>query len=152
MSVNNKRSCPYCGQSINERQISLFKGMVEALHEVFMWCQEKNIHEFSRKEIKHLLKSDNQIARFGDWVMFGGLVYKRSKGHYGLNIEKTTDFFKGKREIPTIIYKNPITKTIRPENYKTIDNIPSLAHLLDKSGDYVVDYSGPSAVSWLNDK
>src|SRR3990167_6152427 len=103
----NKEVCPCCGQSINKRQIGLFKGMAEALWNVYCWCVERNRHEFERKEIKHLFRNENITARFGDWVFFGGLVYKNGKGFYGLNMERCKEFFQGRLAIPTIVTKDP---------------------------------------------
>lgn len=152
MSTLHKQSCPTCGQSVNEREIGLFKGMVVSLYDIWQWCEEKNRHEFTRKEIKHLLKSDNQIARFGDWVMFGGLVYKQGKGHYGLNMERTRDFFTGRSSIPTLIYKNPLTKELRKDRYRYVGQIPSLNELLTENKEFIAKYvEQPKAVSWLED-
>ena len=123
MSTLQKQSCPTCGQSVNEREISLFKGVVVTLYEVWQWCEAKNVHEFSRKDIKHLIRSDGQIARFGDWVFFGGLVYKTSKAHYGLNIPRVRDFFAGQLRIPTSVFKNPMTDELRMAKYRTVDDI-----------------------------
>ena len=140
MATINKEACPTCGQSVNIREIGLYKGMVDALLEVFKWCEIKGRHEFDRKEIKHLLKNDGQIARFGDWVMFGGLVYKHGKGHYGLNMERCRDFFANNYEIPSKIFKNPLTQELTPADYKTIKNIPKLKDFLDENYDFISKY------------
>lgn len=140
MTPNDKRPCPTCGQSINTREIGLYRGMVDALSSVYKWCQEKGRHEFTRKEIKHLLKNDGQIARFGDWVLFGGLVYKHGRGHYGLNMERCAGFFSGVAAIPTTIYEDPLTKQITPAKFRTIKNIPGLGAYLDENQNYQTKY------------
>lgn len=107
---NNRRVCPYCGQTINERIVGLYSGMVRALVRVYYWCLKEDRHEFSRKDIKHLFRGvDNEIARWGDWIMFGaGMVYKPAgKGSWGLNMERTKAFIDGKRQIPLRISKSP---------------------------------------------
>lgn len=147
MAICNKQTCPTCGQSVNERQITLFSGMVTSLWRVFMWCHEHNKWEFQRKEIKHLFSgSDNQIARFGDWILFGGLVYRpegRSKGWYGIHRTRAFEFFTGKRSIPTSIWKNPLTKELKPEDYRTIGQIKSLENFIDENGEYIAKYRMP---------
>lgn len=139
MRVINKRVCPYCGQSINERKISLFRGMVVPLARVYRWCVEHNRHEFSRKDIKHLLIGDNQIARFGDWVMFGGLLYKKGRGQWGMNMERTKAFLDGSITIPTTIWKNPINGELQKEDNRYIKDIPNLSIYLE-DGYYIVEY------------
>lgn len=141
--IVNKETCPHCGQSINERQIGLFKGMVESLWQVYCWCVEKNRHEFERKDVKHLFSSENITARFGDWVFFGGLVYKHGKGHYGLNMERCEAFFGNKLAIPTLITKHPITKEIERYEPRLAKEIPSLMQFLDDDSRYVAMYGKP---------
>lgn len=138
---NKKITCPHCGSVLSEREIAMFDGLVVALWNVFKWCESNNRHEFKRKEIKHLFDGENQTARFGDWVMFGGLVYKpNGKGSYGLNMERCQHFFAGELEIPTSIWKNPVTKELRKEDYRFIHEIPSLRAFLDENRMYIARY------------
>ena len=141
-----KHTCPTCGTTLDEREITLYSGMIHALKRVFEWCEKRGIYEFTRKDIKHFLTSDNEIARFGDLVLFGGLVYRpkgKKKGNYGINVQRTRDFFAGKYEIPTSIWKNPITKTLSKEKYCFIDDIPSLYEFLDKNQEFIARYRTP---------
>lgn len=140
----HKQSCPTCGQSVNEREIGLFKGLVSTLFEVWKWCDERGVHEFSRKDIKHLIVGDNSIARFGDWVMFGGLVYKHGKGNYGLNMDRCREFFTGDLAIPTVIYKNPLTKELRKDRIRYIQDIPYLQAFLAGNNEYIARYVEPA--------
>lgn len=135
-----KRSCPTCGQSVNIREIALYAGMVRALAAVYKWCQEKNRHEFQRKDIKHLLTDDGQIARFGDWVFFGGLVYKQGKGHYGLNIERCREYFSNKLAIPTVVYKDPINDSLTFDKKRTIKETPQLKEFLNSNFEFIAQY------------
>ena len=66
--MNQCIKCPSCGQSVNKRKISLIKDMVTSLRKVYVWCVENNRHEFRRREIRHLLLTENESAHFGDWV------------------------------------------------------------------------------------
>ena len=142
MRVLNKQSCPMCGQSVNERQIALFSGMVKSLAKVFKWCIEKDVTTFSRKDIKHLLTTDNEIARFGDWVYFGNIIHRRGKGEYALDLDAAYRFLVGRDSIPTVVYKNPLNKSIEIENesYMYINQIPHLGGFLNERQEYVAVY------------
>lgn len=120
-----------------------------ALWEVYKWAIEHGVHEFERKDIKHLFKNENDSARFGDWVMFGGLVYKHKKAHYGLNMERCDEFFKGKYQIPTVIWKNPVTGELRKEDYRFIEGIPSIMKYLDTDRSYITRYRTPEIGSQM---
>ncbi len=135
-----KQRCPTCGRITSEREITLYRGLIQALFRVFMWAGKKGIHEFSRKDIKHLFANENDTARFGDLVFFGGLVYKPRKGRYGLNLERCEAFFDGRYEIPIVVIKNPVTGEIRKEDYRPIGGIPSILELLDQDMEYVARY------------
>lgn len=131
-----KQCCPTCGQNISPRRITLYKGLADALYRVYEWCLKNKVHEFTRKDIKHLMLDENCTARFGDWVMFGGLVYKDGKGNYGLNLERCKNFFENKLSIPSTILKDPITQTLEKTDYKTISEIQPLTDYLDVQGNY----------------
>lgn len=142
MPTLNKATCPTCGQSVNEREIGLFSGMAEALFRVWKWCKEKNRHEFERKEVSHLFRGESEIARFGDWVFFGGLVYRPTgkKGIYGINVERCDKFFAGQLQIPTVVYKNPLTKELRYDHYGTLGQLKNLRDFLDENYEFIVKY------------
>lgn len=137
-----KTRCPTCGQITEEREINMYRGLVISLWNVFKWCEGRGMHEFKMSDIRHLLGQVN-YARFGDWVIFGGLVYKTEKAHYGLNMERCNEFFSGKRTIPARIWKNPITGELKPEDYRTIKDIPHLAQFLDDDRQFVARYREP---------
>lgn len=132
--------CEHCGSIISEREIGLYTGMVSALWRVFNWCKTNNVYKFNRKDVKHLFRNENDTARFGDWVMFGGLVFKEGKAHYGLNMQRCELFFANRYSIPKRLYKNPITNAIRVPEYTTIRGIPKLTAFLDSDGDYIARY------------
>lgn len=132
--------CEYCGHIISKRRIGLYLGLIKALEDVYKWCIVENKHEFTRKEVKHLFQNESASARFGDLVMFGGLVYKHGKGHYGLNMERCAAFFKGEYLIPTTALKDPISKEVYLTDYKLIHEIPHLGAYLDSQGEFVAEY------------
>lgn len=147
MSTIGREVCPHCGQTINKRKIVLYRGMVVALGEIYKWCREKNRHEFTRKEIKHVLKTDGQIARFGDWVMFGGLLYKGGKAQWGMNMERTQEFLRCKLAIPSVVVKDPITgEVVDRQDYRKINQIKGLLELLDADGAYIAEYVGQTTL------
>lgn len=86
------------------------------------------------------MQSENDTARFGDWVMFGGLVYKKGKGNYGLNIERCAAFFRGEYQIPTAIWKDPVSGELVGEDYRTLREIPHLSEFLNEQGQFVPEY------------
>ena len=150
MSSVNKKVCPTCGQSVNERQIPFYRGMVEALKSVFEWCEIGGRHEFAKKEIKPLI-GDVESSVFAYWRWFGGMVYNPDgiKGHYGLNMDRCRQFFSGKLEIPTEIWTNPLTHELRYENYQTIDNIPMLKNFLDEKQNFISQYREPTQMGLI---
>lgn len=132
--------CPTCGHIISQREISLYKGIMITLWKVFAWCKKNNRHEFERKDIKHLFTTENDTARFGDLVLFGGLVYKNKKASYGLNIERCEQFFLNKIKIPTRGWKDPMTGKISFEDERSLSDFPELKNLLDEDQMYISNY------------
>lgn len=134
-----KNRCQTCGHIIDDREICLYSGLVKALWEIFKLCKTKNRHEFKMKEIRHLL-GRNEYARFGDWVLFGGLVYKLEKASYGLNMERCNEFFANRLKIPTTQWKNGITGELTIKEYGYARDIRGLIQLLDSEKMYIANY------------
>lgn len=132
---NNISNCPVCGSNIQDRTVSLYKGLIQALYDVYCWCGKERRHEFDTKDIKHLL-GKNEYARFGDLVRFGGLVYKREKAQYGLNMKRCKDFFHGDYKIPVQITLNQITNEIIDRHDVSVGEFPDLAFFLNERGLY----------------
>lgn len=144
MGTINKKTCPCCGQTINNREVTLYSGMVKALLRVYYWCKQNGRHEFTRKEIKVLFKGvDNEIARWGDWILFGnGMVYRpeNRRGSWGLNLDLVREFILKNRMIPTRVVIDRESGEVYKYDYKTIDKIPNLKQFLDEAGEYIVKY------------
>lgn len=143
MPVINKKVCPYCGQTINKREVTLYSGMVKALVRVFYWCKKKGIHEFTRKDIKPIFNGkDNEIARWGDWIHFGnGMVYKpEGKGSWGLHMDRVAEFIAGKRQIPSKVLIDKVNDQTEYLDYKYISEVSNLSKFLDEAGEYIVKY------------
>ena len=134
-----KNKCPTCGHVIDKRKISLFFGMLTALRDVEKWCKEKGRHEFKMREVKHLF-TPVQYATFGNWVYFGGIIYKGGVGKYGLNMERCDLFFKNKLVIPMWVMKDPVTKQIEKGDYGLARDIPNLTKFLDSEGLFEPEY------------
>ncbi len=140
--TRGKEACPHCGQSINERNIALTKAMVRSLEAVLRWCDEKNVHEFRRRDVKHLFRSETETATFGNWVYFGGIFYKHGMGNWGINKERARAFLAGQLSITLSIWYNPLTHETEVERAGTIDRVPGIAAFLDKEGDFLAEYRG----------
>jgi len=141
--IKEKNRCPHCGRVIDKREIAMFSGLVEALWEIVKWCHagksDWQRHEFSMAEVRHML-GQNEYARFGDWVLFGGLVYKTKKAHYGLNMDRCDEFFDGKRSIPGRIWKDQGTGELELIDYKFVGGFPGLIEFLDGDMQYQAKY------------
>lgn len=147
-----------CGHRhcIDKREIVLYDEMVFTLARIYKWCVEKEKHEFQRKEIKHLMNSENDTARFGDWVYFGGLAYKVPKngithGNWGLNFKRCQDFFSGQTTIPSRILKDPITGKVEKFDHRHVDEIPKLRKFLDENGLFNANYVPGSLFNDISD-
>ncbi len=132
--------CEHCNSIVSERQITLFKGMVWALWKVFQWCEANGIDTVQRKQFKGLFKNENETARFGDWVYFGDLVEKEKKGTYKLNFASCRRFFSGIEQIPTVVWKNPVTGETTAENKRFMRDVKGISELLDKDLMYIAKY------------
>jgi hypothetical protein len=141
---NRIGNCPMCGANIKDRTVTIFRELIDALYEVYKWCGEKRVHEFSMKDIRHLL-GRNEYARFGDLVRFGGIVYKpkiegsSEKAHYGMNMARAKEFFSGNYEIPIEITLNQITNEIIGSKYVKVTDFPTLSQMITEKGLY--DYN-----------
>ena len=139
---NTLKSCPLCHSNIADRNVSLYKELIDSLYQIYIWCGKNKKHEFETKEITGYLDKNN-YARFGDLVRFGGLVYKPkdSKGEtrkawFGLNMKRTKEFFAGIREIPAQITLNQITGEIIDSHYVKIGDFPVLSNFIKANGLY----------------
>lgn len=139
---NKIEKCSQCGSNISLRGITIYKGMIVALWEIFKYAKKNNKTRFTRKEIKHLLiGNENDTARFGDWVLFGGLIAKEGKGRYIINVSRCEDYFRGRIAIPNRVWKNPITKRIEEkEDLRFVRETPSIREFLDEDGHYQAVY------------
>lgn len=144
--IHNNRNklghCPYCRGSIKDRKIALYKGLINSLYNIYCWCGKNRRHEFTTKDVKHLL-GKNEYNRFGDLVRFGGIVYKpkmhgeSKKGLFGINMERAKEFFNGQREIPMQIVIDQITgETIEVVATGKVGDFPELSAFINKDGLY----------------
>lgn len=139
----NKQCCPTCGRSINSREIAIFSSLINALFVIWKHCEKKGVYYFTRKEAKKIFQgNENVTARFGDLILFGGILYHpdNQKGSYGFNIERAKSFFMGELDIPTKALKNPITKEYVFSDYRKINEIRNLKSFLNDNNEYIVRY------------
>jgi hypothetical protein len=144
MKVEHNR-CPHCGQVIDKREIALFKGMYEALAIAYDWCQGHKTYRFKTKDIRDMI-GKNEYARFGDWVYFSGMVFKEEKGHYGLNMERVSEFLFKDKVITIAGWKDPLTGQFTPSRYGSKRQIPGLQEFLDSKQMYESRYTGAQLI------
>jgi hypothetical protein len=144
MTAINIQKCPTCRRSVNERQITLFTGMVDALWTVYRYCESRSTSTFKRKEVKHLFVGETQTARFGDWVLFDRQMIRRAaggkKGTYLINMSRAAAFFAGELQIPTGVWKKPLTGEIKRENFAFVNEIKGLSEFLTDKAEFVAVY------------
>ena len=141
-NVINKEVCRCCGQTINTRNIVVFKGMILALLQVYNWCKKNNrSKDIKRSEFKYLFQNENSTGRFGDWRLFLPQFISGEKGRYNFDLNGLERFFNNEIEIPTLIKKSGKSDDLEKLNYKTIRAIPKLTEFLDSNNDFVVYYS-----------
>lgn len=134
---NAIKYCPLCNSNIQDRTVTIYKELINDLHKVFKHCQYTGNYYFKMKDIKDILNKNN-YARFGDLCRFGGIVFKVSKGNYGLNIERCQAFFEGRYKIPVQITLNQITNEVVDKVEVDINHFPALRDLLNKDGQYKI--------------
>lgn len=146
MRSEGKQSCPTCGQSVNKRKIQFYSGMAVMIFKIRKYCQEKQTHEFRRRDIEHLLQSAGEKSRFSDLILFGGLIYRPEGegkgGYYGMNIERVDNFLAGRLAINTLILKDPLQHTLEHLEPRYIHEIPNLTDFLDENRQYLAEYTG----------
>jgi hypothetical protein len=128
------------GHELEKREISLFEGMEKALAKAYKFCVDHKVHEFEMKDIREFL-DHNQYARFGDWVMFGGLVYKKGKAKYGLNMPRVEEFLYKGSTIPSTVWKDPVSGLLTATAWKTAKELPGLLEFLNAQGLFEARYT-----------
>ena len=120
--------------------------MVRSLFAVWRWCIEKGVNEdVKRKDFKHLFLNENEIMRFADWKYFiPSMVYGDKRGFYSFDIKGLWKFFNGETRIPFRIIKNPLTGTIKHEDFRSIREVPKLMQFLDENQEFIVNYQSDS--------
>ena len=138
--IEKKCACPTCGHALNARRITIIKTMVLSLRSVYTWCIENNRHEFKRSEVSHLFKVEAETTHFGDWIHFGGLLYKREQGEWGMNMERTKEFLEGRLAINTVCVIQPINKATRLSDPRIVTHIKGISDFLDSDGRFIPEY------------
>lgn len=115
-----KKYCHVCHHNITPRYIQFYSGLIRALYEVCKFAQKKGVKEFRMVDIRDVLKK-NEYARFGDLVYFAGIIKKKGKAHYEIDLSLAKLYFKGEMKAPLYILKDPVTNKIieRKDGYIT---------------------------------
>ena len=81
-----------------------------------------------------------EIANFGYWVYFGGILYKRGRGNWGMNMKRARMFLKGQATINTEVVFDPLTGEHKLSEQKYIYQLKGLKDFLDSAGNFVPEY------------
>ena len=140
---NEIKECPFCTNNVEDRTISIYEELVSQLYAIYRWCGEHERHEFTMKDIQHLLDF-NGYTRFNDLIRCSnGILYRPEdddgerikRGHYGMHMGRAKEFFHQERAVHLQITLNQITheKTVLKD--VMVNQIPALKELL-KDGVY----------------
>lgn len=139
---NNLKNCPFCNGHIEDRIESIYAELIHSLYLVKGWCEAKGVHEFTMKEVRHLLGQIN-YTRFGNLVHYGGVVYpikdeknKRRRGHFGINLTRANEVFANTRAFPMSKKIDMITGEVIEETCVYVRDIPALSKFIDPEGVY----------------
>lgn len=142
-TINKQTHVCECGHrhTVSPRIITINKEMVHSLMVVYRYLLAKGRYDFSRKEVKHLFRSETATARFGDLVYFGGILFKQKKGSWGMNMERAELFLTNRATIAENVTKNPITGEITPSETRLLmRQIKGIKDFLDANGEFVIEY------------
>jgi len=141
MASINKRTCECCGHVLNDREITFYSGLIPLLMDLYKYCKEKGVRNFTRKEVGHLIRNASQSARFGDLVYFSGMLYKSNKGHWGMNRERVEGFLFGKEKISSGVIIDGVTKKIiAHKEPKYLSQLLNEKVDLDEHGNFIAKY------------
>lgn len=142
MKAQNIQKCPHCGQSANKREITLYKGMVDALARVYKWCSEKRRWDNIRfRDFAHLL-GPNEMARFSDWPTFDSKMVGNEKRKYVFNEKLIAEYLANRRKVPSLILRDPLRRpTDEAFEEKYAKEISPLYEFMDED-EYVAKYEG----------
>jgi hypothetical protein len=140
----NKKTCPTCGQTVNEQKITFASYQAYTIKKIHQWCKGVGRHEFQKKEIKHLI-NDVESANLA-YLKWFGLLYRPEgapHGTWGINLTRVEDFLAGRHPVYTVIWKNPLTGQLSFEDQRYIHEIPHLKTFLDENDNYIAEYREP---------
>ena len=149
----NKHSCPTCGQSVNPREIVLTRCLVDALRDVFAWCErEGRWLKVRRKEFKHCFTDETTSANFAYWKAFAPDLVgaKENKGYYDFDRQGIAQFLQGQSKVATRILRDPLTKIDTLEDYRAANEIPGIGTQLTENDEFVVKYQDSAELTQDN--
>lgn len=129
--MSRKQCCPTCGQSIEDKRVTLTSGMVLALWAIYNVVKPTGQNKFRRSDIKHLFVSESQSARFGDWILFGDIVKRVKAGMYEINMSRASAFFRGSLSIPIDVTKEILTDEIKANRKAYVFQIKGITAALE---------------------
>lgn len=140
--------CPCCDAKIDDVITSYPKEVVlEVLGMAMLYYRVTGKHEFSLKELQEKTSkrlSHTAYCNINHFCRFGGIMYRPidpktdkpyKSSHFGINIERAQEFFRGERKAPVKIVSNRFTG----ENVTTditVKDFPSITKFIDEDGFY----------------
>lgn len=144
MTHREPERCKECGHIVENRVLRLNQTLVTALYRVWKWCGEKGVHEFDRKEVRHLFTTETMVATFGDLQYFGGILYRpdgKGRGYWGINMERAAKFFSDAYAVNSRIVLDRITNAVIDRQEPLfMRQVPRLTKFLDSEFRYVPEY------------
>jgi hypothetical protein len=139
---NEIKNCPCCDRIVEDQTVTYSAELFEDLHKVFKWCEQKGKFQFYMRDIREIIRTSN-YGTFAHLTYAGGLVYRPEigadgpkKGLYGINRERTEQFFRQLHRVPVWIRYNPITGKTLETKYDTLENMPKLREYMTERGDF----------------
>lgn len=139
MPAINKQFCPTCGQSVNKREISLYKGLVSGLYRVWRYCEEHDTWTLNMKTIREVL-GQVDYSRFNDWKRFEPEMVWGKRSEYNFNKGLMRQSFTGRRQVCVRMLKDPLTDTLDRVEFDYLRNVPSLVGFLDDNEQFIAQY------------
>lgn len=145
---NELDGCSICNRPIEDVQTQYPKEVVlEILGIAMLYVRITGEHEFTVADLQK--KTGKQLTHtaycnINHFVRFGGIMYrpidpetgeKYKSSHFGINMQRAREFFRGERPCPIKIMHNRFTNESTHTNVM-IGDFPHMIDLIDDEGNY----------------
>jgi len=145
---NEVKQCPCCSQPIDDVVTQYPKEVVlEVLGMSMEFVRLTQRYEFDLKELQKVVGrqlSHTAYCNINHFVRFGGIMFRPKNpktgepyksGHYGINMDRAREFFKGIRNAPVRIVRNRFTDE-KEYTKVSIHDFPSVKQFINEDGEY----------------